>query len=127
MSTRTTDSGRLARHKRWNRASRAPGTVDATGDVIGGLVGRTSLGVLFVDYFHVPDSLRGQGIGARALELAEQTAAGRGCAMSFLFTLAVQAPGFYAKQGYEEFGRVACEPPGNARVFMRKKLEPAVT
>lgn len=97
---------------------------ETTGDVVGGLVGRTSLGLLFVDYFHVPESLRGRGHGAHALALAESEASRRGCAMAVLFTMAVQAPGFYEKCGYEEFGRVASTPPGNARIFMRKELVP---
>jgi len=95
---------------------------DATHEVIGGLVGRTSLGVLFVDYLFVPDVLRGQGQGRRLLAVAEAEAIRRGCATAVLFTMVIQAPGFYAKLGYETFGRIDCEPPGNARVFMRKQL-----
>jgi GNAT superfamily N-acetyltransferase len=93
-------------------------------EVIGGLVGRTSLGVLFVDYFFVPDSLRGKGHGTRALAIAEAEALRRGCSEAVLFTMAIQAPGFYEKHGYETFGRVDCDPPGNARIFMRKHLRP---
>jgi hypothetical protein len=36
----------------------------ATQQVVGGLLGRTSLGILFVDLFYVPDALRGQRLGA---------------------------------------------------------------
>jgi GNAT superfamily N-acetyltransferase len=99
--------------------------VDATHEVVGGLVGRTSLGVLFVDYFYVPPSLRGQGHGRRALAAAEREAARRGCREALLFTMQIQAPGFYQRCGYEIFGRVECDPPGNARVFMRKRLTAA--
>jgi GNAT superfamily N-acetyltransferase len=97
---------------------------DATKEVIGGLVGRTSLGVLFVDYFFVPDSLRGKGHGGRALAMAEAEAVRRGCSKAVLFTMAIQAPSFYEKHGYETFGRVDCDPPGNARIFMKKDLRP---
>ena len=99
--------------------------LDATDAVIGGLVGRTSLGVLFVDYFYVPPSLRGQGHGRRALAAAEAEAVRRGCREALLFTMQIQAPGFYERCGYEIFGRVECDPPGNARVFMRKALTAA--
>ena len=99
--------------------------VDATDAVVGGIVGRTSLGVLFVDYFYVPASLRGQGLGRRALAAAEDEAVRRGCREALLFTMQIQAPGFYERCGYEIFGRVACDPPGNARVFMRKALTAA--
>lgn len=72
----------------------------------------------------MPDPLRGRGHGAHVLALAEAEAIRRGCAMAVLFTMAVQAPGFYEKCGYAEFGRVASTPPGNARIFMRKELMP---
>ena len=95
---------------------------DERGELVGGLVGRTSLGVLFIDYFFLPDSLRGRGHGARILAMAESEALRRGCSAAVLFTMVIQAPRFYEKHGYEMFGRVECEPPGNARIFMTKSL-----
>lgn len=95
-----------------------------TGEVVGGLVGRTSLGVFFISYFYLPDTLRGRGHGSRMLLEAEQEAARRGCLTALLFTMEIQAPTFYLKNGYEVFGRVACTPEGNARLFMRKSLQP---
>jgi GNAT superfamily N-acetyltransferase len=95
---------------------------ETTNRVVGGLVGRTSLGVLFVEYVFLPESLRGKGNGARLLAIAEQEAIRRGCKNAVLFTMVVQAPSFYERNGYEPFGRVDCNPPNNARVFMRKDL-----
>lgn len=95
---------------------------DVKGEPVGGLVGRTSLGVLFVDYFFVPESMRGSGYGSRALAMAEEEAVRRGCAKAVLFTMLIQAPSFYEKRGYVTFGRVECSPAGNARVFMSKDL-----
>jgi len=46
----------------------------ATGEVLGGLTGRTSLGLLFVDLFFLPASVRGGGLGGRILRLAEEEA-----------------------------------------------------
>jgi hypothetical protein len=40
-----------------------------------------------------------------------------------LYTVTFQAPGFYERHGWIEFGRVACDPPGTARVFMSKVLQ----
>ena len=94
------------------------------GVVIGGLVGRTSLGVLFVDYFHLPESLRGKGFGSRILAAAETEAIGRSCVTAFLFTMEIHSPSFYTKRGYVPFGRIDCNPPGNARIFMKKELRP---
>ncbi|MCF9002364.1 GNAT family N-acetyltransferase [Pseudomonas syringae] len=95
-----------------------------TNEVVGGLVGRTSMGVFFINYFYLPDSLRGKGYGTRMLLQAEQLAALRGCRVALLFTMEIQAPTFYVKNGYEIFGRVECTPEGNARLFMRKPIQP---
>jgi GNAT superfamily N-acetyltransferase len=96
---------------------------DAADDaLLGGLVGRTSLGLLFVDLVFVPDALRGQGVGAKMMRMAETEAMARGCGQAVLFTIAFQAPEFYRKLGYAEFGRIASGPAEQARVFMTKTL-----
>jgi GNAT superfamily N-acetyltransferase len=92
----------------------------ADGTVVGGILGRTSLGLLFVDLVFLPESLRGGGIGGRTLRLAEEEAIRRGCRSGVLLTITFQAPDFYARHGWQEFGRIPCDPPGTARVFMRK-------
>ena len=95
-----------------------------TSEVLGGLLGRTSLGLLFIDLVFLPDSLRDRGLGSRILELAESEARQRGCRGAVLYTISFQAPGFYERHGYREFGRIPCDPPGTARVFMTKELAP---
>ena len=95
-----------------------------TSEVLGGLLGRTSLGLLFIDLVFLPDSLRDRGLGGRLLELAEAEARQRGCRGAVLYTISFQAPGFYERHGWREFGRVPCDPPGTARVFMTKELGP---
>jgi GNAT superfamily N-acetyltransferase len=92
----------------------------ATGETVGGLLGRTSLGVLFIDLVHLPAALRGQGVGREMIGMAEAEARARGCRAGVLYTITLQAPGFYEKLGWREFGRIPCDPPGNARVFFRK-------
>jgi GNAT superfamily N-acetyltransferase len=54
---------------------------------VGGLTGRTSRGVLFIDLFFLPDDLRGYGLGRRLLQLAEEEARQRGCISAVLSTL----------------------------------------
>ncbi|MBL8835329.1 MAG: GNAT family N-acetyltransferase [Alphaproteobacteria bacterium] len=93
-----------------------------TGEVVGGVLGRTSLGLMFVDLVYLPDELRGGGVGRRMIAMAEEEGRRRGCAHVMLYTITFQAPGFYAKLGYREFGRIPCDPPGTARVFMTKAL-----
>ncbi|HWL87365.1 MAG TPA: GNAT family N-acetyltransferase [Polyangiaceae bacterium] len=98
---------------------------DRTREAIGGLVGRTSLGVFFINYFYLPAHHRGNGLGTKILAMAETEAARRGCFMVVLFTMVIQAPSFYEQFGYETFGRIDCNPPGNARIFMKKELTPS--
>jgi GNAT superfamily N-acetyltransferase len=107
----------------WDRRALAVLVHDADGKtVIGGLLGRTALGLLFIDVFFLPETLRGRGIGSRIVRLAEGEAIRRGCRAAVLYTISFQAPGFYERLGYRVFGRVPCEPPGTARVFMSKEL-----
>jgi GNAT superfamily N-acetyltransferase len=90
--------------------------------VLGGLSGRTSLGLLFIDLVFLPEPLRGGGLGSRVLRLAEDEARRRGCSAAVLYTLSFQAPGFYERHGYRRFGEVPCNPPGTSRVFFTKPL-----
>lgn len=91
-------------------------------EALGGISGWTSLGMLCIELFYVPETLRGSGLGARLLQACEDEARRRGCRTAMLYTLSFQAPGFYEKHGWQKFGEVACEPPGNSRVFMSKVL-----
>ena len=93
-----------------------------TKKVVGGLFGRTSLGLLRVERFFLPGSLRRNRLGSRILAMAEEEARRRGCTRAVLSTLHFQAPGFYQKQGWEVAARIDCEPPGHTRFYMTKKL-----
>lgn len=95
----------------------------ASHDVVGGILARTSLGLLFVDLVFLPESLRGQQIGTRMLRLVEEEAVRRGCCTAVLYTINFQAPEFYERHGWREFGRIPCDPPGTSRVFMTKDLD----
>jgi len=93
-----------------------------TGRVLGGLTGRTSMGLLFVELFHLPRDLRGSGLGGRILRQAEAEAQRRGCTRGVLYTLNFQAEGFYQRHGWQVFGEIATDPPGVSRIFMTKEL-----
>ncbi|HMK79566.1 MAG TPA: GNAT family N-acetyltransferase [Xanthobacteraceae bacterium] len=95
---------------------------DASGAVIGGIIGRTSLGLLFIDLVYLPAALRRHGLGGRMLKLAEDEGRGRGCVSAMLYTISFQAPDFYARHGWREFGRVPRKPDGAARIFFTKTL-----
>jgi GNAT superfamily N-acetyltransferase len=95
----------------------------ATNRVVGGMSGRTSLGLLFVDLFHLPPELRGSGIGSEILRQAEDEARRRGCRTGVLYTINFQAPGFYERNGWRVFGEIPSnDPAGTTRVFMTKTL-----
>jgi GNAT superfamily N-acetyltransferase len=94
----------------------------STGNVVGGLYGRSEYGLAYVDWFFLPEDLRRKGIGSRVLAIAEQEGSRRGCKQILLATLSVEAPGFYKKQGYDVAMTVECEPHGLTRYYMTKKL-----
>lgn len=110
-------------------ADRRPVAAVATdpdsGAVLGGLWGRTELGLLFLDMFFLPEPLRGQDLGARLLHEVEAEAQRRGCRRAVVETSTFQAPGFYIRHGYVEFGCVPFSVPGQARVFLSKDFAPA--
>ena len=93
-----------------------------TGKPLGGVLGRTSFGLLFIDLVYLPDALRGRDIGKRMIEMAEAEGRRRGCRAAVLYTISFQAPGFYEKLGWRVFGEIPCDPPGTSRVFMTKDL-----
>ncbi len=93
-----------------------------TGEAVGGLLGRTSFGLLYVDRFFLPESLRRQGLGSRIIAAAEEEARQRGCSRAVLTTLSFQAPGFYQRQGWHVLGKIECDPPGHTRFLMTKTL-----
>jgi GNAT superfamily N-acetyltransferase len=92
------------------------------GATLGGAIGRTSLGLLFLDLFFLPQTLRGAGLGTRVLRMFEDEGRRRGCRSAVLYTISFQAPEFYARNGWTKFGEVPCDPPGTSRIFMTKSL-----
>lgn len=92
-----------------------------SGELVGGLLGRTSLGLFFLDLFYLPERMRHGGIGSAMMRMAEAEATRRGCRAATLVTVNFQAPEFYARHGWEEFGRIP-SMPGVERIFMRKTL-----
>ena len=102
-----------------DRTSARPGP-----QILVGLAGETYCGWLFVRYLWVSDELRGRGVGRELMARAEARARELGCHSAWLDTFSFQAPGFYEKLGYEEFGRLDY-PPGHHKHFLRKRLTPS--
>jgi len=97
---------------------------DADGNTVGGISGRSSLGLLFLDLVYLPKSMRRGGLGSRLLAAAEEEGRQRGCKAAVLYTISFQAPEFYKRYGWRVFGEIPCDPPGTSRIFMTKELRP---
>ncbi len=95
---------------------------DDTGAVQAGLKGKIEYSWLFVDWLWVSPTNRGSGLGSRLLRRGEEVAQEKGCTGVFLGSFTFQAPDFYKRQGYEEFGRLVDFPPGHAMVWLKKTL-----
>ena len=93
-----------------------------SGEIVGGLWGIVVADWLFVELLFVPEDCRTKGLGSSLMKQAEAIAARRGCVGIRLDTYTFQAPGFYAKLGYQEFGRLDNHPRGHQRVYYFKTL-----
>ena len=95
---------------------------DARDEILGGLLGAIWGGWLHVAFFWVAEPLRRRDLGSQLLRAAEAYALERGCRHVHLDTFSFQAPGFYARHGYREFGRLDDHPPGHTHHFLTKTL-----
>lgn len=93
-----------------------------TNGILGGAIGRSSLGLLFLDLLYLPESCRGTGIGSEILGRFEAEGRRRGCRTALLYTLSFQAPAFYERHGWRRFGEFPCLPEGASRIFLSKQL-----
>lgn len=95
---------------------------DPSGKVHGGIRGQTYWSWCTIDVLAVAEPYRRRGIGTRLLVRAEEIARGRGCVGIRLDTTSWQAPDFYRRAGYDEFGRIEGYPPGHTRLWFSKRL-----
>ena len=112
-------------------ASKAGGTLpeniallvrDENDQILGGLYARLFYQWLFIDLLSVPEQARGQGMGSKLMQMAEDLARERKCIGLWLDTFEFQAPAFYSKLGFVEVGQIADYPRGSRRFFMQKRL-----
>ncbi len=92
------------------------------GEIIGGVIGATYWDWLYINLMWVREDLRGHGFGRQLLAMAETEARERGAKHAYLDTFSFQAPAFYKKAGYKEFGRLEDFPTGHTRFFLTKAL-----
>ena len=95
---------------------------DGYGNVIGGIIGGTYWGWMYIDILWVQENHRRKGIGSKLLREAEGEALRRGCHHVHLDTMSWQAPDFYKKHGYEVIGILPDIPSGNQKYLLMKAL-----
>ena len=95
---------------------------DDKGNIIGGILGGTYWGWMYVDILWVDENHRHKGIGSKLLSEAEKEAIRRNCHHVHLDTMSWQAPGFYQKHGYEVIGVLPDIPCGNQKYLLMKSL-----
>ena len=127
-SERTQELANLIRA--YNRSNREPSKSeplniyleDEGGNLVAGMVAETFGNWLEIEYLYVSDDLRGQGIGSKILEMAENESRNRGCKYSFVDTFNFQAPEFYEKHGYKEVFALKKYPYTGERYYYTKEL-----
>ena len=95
---------------------------DADGQIVGGILGGTYWGWMYVDILWVDENHRRKGIGSKLLQKAESEAMRRGCHHVHLDTMSWQAPLFYQKHGYGIIGILPDIPNGNQKYLLMKAL-----
>ncbi|HFK2761790.1 TPA: GNAT family N-acetyltransferase [Enterococcus faecalis] len=78
-------------------------------------------GIMHINYLWVDESLRGKKIGKELLSFAEKLAIDKNCMIIYLETFSFQAPEFYKKNGFEEFGKLNNIPDENSTLYFMKK------
>ena len=95
---------------------------DDNGNIIGGILGGTYWGWMYIDILWVQADFRRREIGSKLLVEAEKEAVRRGCHHVHLDTMSWQAPEFYKKHGYEVIGVLPDIPSGNQKYLLMKAL-----
>jgi ribosomal protein S18 acetylase RimI-like enzyme len=94
---------------------------DDEGKLLGGVAGRTIYRQFLIEVVWVDKAARGSGLGRKLMAMAEAEARQRGCVAAQVDTLAVQAPDFYCKLGFEVVGRVTGLQDSPERLFLLKR------
>jgi N-acetylglutamate synthase-like GNAT family acetyltransferase len=95
---------------------------DSSNRIRGGVLGDIWGGWLHVHILWVEDTIRGSGKGLELMQAAEEEARELGCRYAHLDSHSFQAPDFYKKLGYQEFGVLDDAPIGHKQHFMWKRL-----
>jgi GNAT superfamily N-acetyltransferase len=97
-------------------------TLREGGKVVGMLTGETYWSWFAIEALWIAEAYRGKGLGKALLEKAEGEARKHGAQHAFVNSFSFQAPGFYQKLGYREFGRLDGFPAGHSCSWLTKAL-----
>ncbi len=92
-------------------------------EIIGGLLGGTYWGWLYISILWVDERYGHKGIGKKLLTEAERQAKNRGCKYSQIYTMSFQAPKFCKKLHYKVTGVVTNIPEGQKKYHLIKRLK----
>jgi GNAT superfamily N-acetyltransferase len=95
---------------------------DENGQVQAGLLGNVTMHCLAIQILWVDEALRGQGLGAELVRLAEQQAQAADAIQALVETTTFQARGFYEKLGYNVIAEVPDCPIGAVSMIMQKRF-----
>lgn len=99
---------------------------DDAGNVTAGIFAETKGLWLHIRYLWVAEDLRRRGIGTRLLEAALEEGHRRGCRSAHLETYSWEAPDFYRKNGFQEFGRLEGIYGRFDFFYFRKAIKPGL-
>lgn len=91
-------------------------------DIIGGVTTTVFWQHLHVDFLWVDENERGQGIAEQLMQQVEAYARSLQCRLMIVETFSFQAPEFYKKQGFQEFGVIEDHPEGHSFHYFEKWL-----
>jgi GNAT superfamily N-acetyltransferase len=95
---------------------------DENNRIRGGVLGDAWGGWLHVSILWIEEEFRGGGHGLELMKAAEEEGRSLGCRYVHLDSHSFQAPDFYRKLGYTEFGVLEDAPIGYKQHFMWKRL-----
>jgi len=104
-----------------NSAPLAISLRDDDGTIVGGLIGELKWQWLHVDLMWIDEAYRGQGHGEELVKKAEQAAREHGARGVYLSTMSIQAPDFYPKLGYVQYGVLEDYPVAGERIHQFAK------
>ncbi|KPH79979.1 GNAT family N-acetyltransferase [Bosea vaviloviae] len=89
---------------------------DDDGVIVGGLIGELKWEWLHVDLLWIDEAHRGKGHGEALVAMAEDAAREHGARGVYLSTMSLQAPDFYPKLGYRQYGVMEDYPVAGHRI-----------